>query len=116
MFTLKSRIAFYVPSTDENGNIPIAQHDERSEYISSWFARLFGGSTAVNNVTGCWIDNDNKLVQESIKIVYSFCSSEDLERHYDEIIKTAVNHCQYWNQESIAIEINDDLLLIDSDD
>lgn len=117
MFKLRNRIAFYIPSTDDSDSkIPDSQHDERSNYIASFFARLFGGSTILNNVTGNWINSDGKLVGESIKIVYSFCSSEDLEDHYSDVIQTAVKHCEYWSQASIAIEINDDLILIDSSD
>lgn len=115
MFKLKNRIGFYVPSTGENGRIADGRFDDRATKIARLFARFFGGSTVVN-CDGYYIDSDDRLIGESIKLVYSFCDSESLERHYDDVIKTAVDRVAVWSQESIGLEINETFILVDSDD
>jgi hypothetical protein len=116
MFKLSRKIAFYIPSTD-NKNEPISdgRFDKRANKIARLFASLFGGSTIVN-CDGCFVDSDGRLIVERIKRVYSFCDSDSLEQHYDHIVQTAVTNCENWYQQSIAIEIDDTLILVDKND
>ena len=115
MFKLTEKIKFYVPSTGENNStIGLDAHEHRASVIARLFSRFFGGATIID-ARGFWLDDDH-LIEESIKQVISFASSDDLDEHYNQVIILAIAQCDKWNQASIEIEINDDVLLIDAYD
>lgn len=104
MITLRNKIAFYVPAT--YGNLL-----ERSLNIAEQFANLFGGST-ITDATGLYTLDSGEVVTEDIKIVYAYTDNNTLESTRDDILALAESLRDTWQQESIALEINNTLLLV----
>ena len=99
-----SKISFFVPSTGEFGrDITDLEFTRRSAEIADHFTSLFGGSTIVN-ATGNGKDTTGKIVNEKIKIVYSFMSVKSLLDHYDSIIRLAKRSADKWYQETVVLE------------
>ena len=66
---------------------------------------LFGGVTASDAVGG-WVANNGQTVIEKIKIVYSYCTSEQLKANIETILGICENLKKEMSQEAITLEIN----------
>lgn len=110
---LSSRVTLYVPSTGKDQKI-ISQGDfnDRTEQTAKQLSKLFGGAT-VTYGSGYWLDNAGRLICERINLVTAQTDPASLAEHYDRILDLAVKLRAYWQQESIALNIDGSLLLID---
>ena len=109
LFCLSSKIAVYIPSTvDVNKKCNNAKYVNEAKNLMSL---TFGGST-VQNVLGSFITEKNETVNEKINIVYSYCTSEQLQNNTELIIEFCEKLKIEMSQESIALEINNKLYFV----
>ena len=102
-FDLDSKVAIYVPST-----LNVNEQTDNSGHVINIIRRLstlFGGATASDAVGG-WVSESGETVIEKVKIVYSFCTSDQLKEHISTIIEICENLKQDMSQEAITLEIN----------
>jgi len=106
---LHCRIAVYVPST-----VNVDESADNSVYLSTTarlLAELFGGSTSTPAL-GYWESDSKGLVSEKVDIVYSYCTTEQLEASIDSVYA----HCLYlkesMRQEAISLEVNGELYFV----
>ena len=104
MFELDSKIGLYVPSTGNDGkDVDDLTFAKRASKIGRKFALLFGGSTSID-AYGHWIDASGKLIDEKIKIIYSFAGQDTLDQHYNDLVQYAGKLARQWSQECISLE------------
>lgn len=109
LFCLSSKIAVYVPST-----LDVDKAIDNKVYvnnISSLLASTFGGSTCQSCI-GSYVSDNGNMINEPVNIVYSYCTTEQLEVNADIIITACEALKVEMNQESIALEINNKLYFI----
>ena len=56
--------------------------------------------------------SNGELVTEKVKIVYSFCKSENLNNHIEDIIELANKVKKEMCQEAVTVEINGQVAFI----
>lgn len=102
-FDLDSKVAIYVPST-----INVNETTDNTAQVIRIIRRLselFGGATASDAVGG-WVSESGQTVIEKVKIVYSFCTSDQLKEHISTIIAICEELKTEMSQEAITLEIN----------
>lgn len=109
MDSLNTKISIYVPST-----IDIDKPVNNSEWIEKtavFFSDLFGGCTACN-VSGYWITQAKKLVQEKPVVVYSYTTEEKAQEAETKIIEYVQEMKKEMQQECISVEYNNRLYFV----
>jgi hypothetical protein len=102
-FDLDSKVSIYVPSTKN-----VDEAFDSSEYknkVITKLAQLFGGATASEAVGG-WVCGNGSTVLEKVTIVYSFCKSEELTMHFNDIYNICMWLKEELKQEAVTLEIN----------
>lgn len=102
-FDLDSKVSIYVPST-QNVNVPI-DNSEQVRSVITELSRLFGGATATQAVGG-WVSESGETILEKVTIVYSFCTSEQLREHFEDVYGIAQRIKDEMQQEAVTLEIN----------
>ena len=109
IFSLKEKITIYIPSTKN-----VFESIDNSEYVEKakiLLSNLFGGATSIE-VIGCYVSNSGVLIEEKITQVYAF--GENIESNIGDIL----DFCSYLqielSQESVALEVNNQLYFIDN--
>ena len=104
-----NQIGVYIPTT-----IAVDQKANTSEYVEktlSFMGKLFGGAT-YEKVQGVWNSQEAGLVQEDIHLVRSYCSQPVLDKHMGEVVDYVETLKQELQQEAMALEVNQKLMLI----
>ena len=107
--SLSSKIELYVPST-----INVNEEFDNTEYVKKTavlFSECFGGASA-ESLLGYWMSDSEGLVTEKTVKVYSNCTTEDLEKHMDKVVKWANTIREELNQESVGLAVNNTLFFI----
>lgn len=102
-FDLDCKVSVYVPSTYN-----VSEEVDNSEQVRNVIKELsvlFGGATASNAVGG-WIADDGSTIIEHVTIVYSFCTSEQLNNHFDDVYAIAMRIKKEMQQEAVTLEVN----------
>lgn len=102
-FDLDSKVSVYVPST-----INVSEQVDNSEQVRrviTELSHLFGGATATSAVGG-WISESGETIIEHVTIVYSFCTSEQLREHFEDVYAIAERIKHDMSQEAVTLEIN----------
>lgn len=102
-FDLDSKVAIYVPST-----LNVNEETDNTAQVMNIIRKLstlFGGATASDAVGG-WVAENGQTVIEKVKIVYSFCTSDQLKEHISTIIAICEELKNEMSQEAITLEIN----------
>lgn len=102
-FDLDSKVAIYVPST-----LNVNEQTDNTAQVMNIIRKLstlFGGATASDAVGG-WVSESGETVIEKVKIVYSFCTSDQLKEHISTIIEICEDLKREMSQEAITLEIN----------
>lgn len=102
-FDLNSKVAIYVPST-----INVSKECDNTEYVKNTIKQLstwFGGATATPAIGG-WVSAAGEVVVENVSIVYSFCTTEDLQKYAADIIALCESIKHDMRQEAVTLEIN----------
>jgi hypothetical protein len=102
-FDLDSKVSIYVPSTYDV-NQPV-NNDARVMEIIKELSGLFGGATASDAVGG-WVTASGETVIERVKIVYSFCTGDQLKTNIDKILEICEGLKREMKQEAVTLEIN----------
>jgi len=102
-FDLDCKVSIYVPSTynvkEEVDNT------EQVRRVIKELSLLFGGATASNAVGG-WVTESGDTIIEHVTIVYSFCTSEQLNTKFDKVYEIAERIKKEMEQEAVTLEIN----------
>lgn len=106
---LTSQIGIYIPTT-----VAIDQVSDTSEHVKKTLAfmgKVFGGATH-EQVHGVWNSSESGLVTEDIHLIRSFCSQTALDQKMGSVIDYVESMKQELQQEAMAIEVNQKLMLI----
>ncbi len=106
---LEARIAFYLPS---NSKGKVMQDSKRQLLIEStmkFLVKELGGGTQIDALGS--FEMDAEVVSEKVTICYSFLSKERLTIHEREINQIANALAIEFEQDSIAVEVNDKFYL-----
>jgi hypothetical protein len=104
-----SQIGIYIPTT-----INVDQQADTTAYVEktlSFLGQLFGGATS-KRAQGVWSSEEVGLVSEDIIIVQTFVTESDLDQHLAAVIEYAEGIKQELQQETMAIEVNQKLILV----
>ena len=102
-FDLDSKVSVYVPSTQN-----VSEQVDNTEQVKNVIrelSQLFGGATATQAVGG-WVAETGETILEKVTIVYSFCTSEQLQEHFDEVYAICDDIKVSMGQEAVTLEIN----------
>lgn len=102
-FDLDSKVSVYVPST-----VNVSEQTDNSEQVKNVIrelSQLFGGATATQAVGG-WVSESGETILERVTIVYSFCTSEQLREHFEDVYGIAQRIKEEMSQEAVTLEIN----------
>ena len=102
-FDLDCKVAIYVPSSVNVSET--TDNEQQVLNIIKQLSLLFGGATASDAVGG-WVANDGGTVIEKVKIVYSYCTTEQLKTNIDVILQICETLKKEMLQEAITLEIN----------
>ena len=102
-FDLDCKVSIYVPST-----VNVSEQTDNTAQVKkviSELASMFGGATASKAVVG-WVCASGETVLEEVTIVYSFCTSEQLQEHFTDVYAIAERIKKEMNQEAVTLEVN----------
>lgn len=102
-FDLNCKVAVYVPGT-RNVNESVDNSVQVRRTITE-LSQMFGGATATEAIGG-WVCDSGETVLEKVTIIYSFCTSEQLNERIEDIISICENLKREMTQEAITLEIN----------
>ena len=112
LFCLSSSVKLYVPSTKNVDSIlDESEHAVEVDKALSALGTWFGGATAFKAL-GSWVSADKGLVKESVTIVVSYCSENDLLQRAAEFIAYAEQLKARLGQEAVSVEINNQLYFV----
>ena len=109
-FKLASKVTVYIPNTMG----PTDEIKGENAYIdktAKTLSEYFGGATSTSGM-GYWISNEYGLIKEHSTMVFAYCSTEQLEKHIDDIVTLCENLKTDMKQEAIALEINGEMYFI----
>lgn len=112
MIVLESRVGIGVPSTT-NVDIPTdttSYVEQTTQQMSEWF-----GGADIETHNGAFVAKDGRLVKEPIFWVISYCTTQQLEDRLLQVVFLAKMICRDLKQESVAIIINNTMVLITAD-
>lgn len=102
-FDLDSKVAIYVPCT-----INVSEETDNRKQVLNVIRRLsemFGGATASDAVGG-WVSQTGEVIVEKVKVVYSFCTTDQLKNRIDDILTICEDIKNEMKQEAVTLEIN----------
>lgn len=102
-FDLDCKVSIYVPST-----VNVDEHTDNSVQVKrtiTELAQMFGGATASKAVGG-WVCANGETVLEEVTIVYSFCSSVQLQENFAKVYAIAERIKNEMQQEAVTLEVN----------
>lgn len=109
MIRLQSNVGIGVPSTTDV-SVPTdttAYKDEVARQFCEWF-----GGVTIDKRDGGYIAKDGRLITEPIFWVISYCTTQQLEEFLPRAVALAQTLCKELRQESIAMIINYEMILI----
>ena len=116
-FSLPHRIALYIPSNSNGGDIPAVDSivDHAADVVRHELATICGGSTALDPApiregAGYWIGADGEGVSEDVIIAYAYC--EALEPVLAPVLELAQWLKEYCRQEAVSLEIDQEIFFV----
>jgi hypothetical protein len=107
----KQCMRIYIPNKDRFGNIIAA--DELETWVQlalDTFKKVNGGATAIKNLHGVWVDDDDPTVDlsEETILVYSFLKdSERFLERFDLILAFIKRFGRETDQKEVLVEFDD---------
>jgi hypothetical protein len=104
-----NQVSIFIPTT-----IDVTQAVDTGDYVDRALAFLgqrFGGATTTQ-ARGVWNSSEAGLVGETIHIVRSYATQNDLDKHLQSILDYVGALKVELRQEAMAVEINQQLMLI----
>ena len=112
MTTLEHSVSVYVPSVDRKGDKLIReQRKSVTNNVRNTLTRRYGGTTSFQALGS--YSNGSDTVTETVTIVKSFVSSEQLQEATQTCIQLAEIVKAQLEQDSVAVQIDERLLLVD---
>ena len=109
LIKLGCKVAVYVPATTNiNNKIDNSKYVEKT---GGFLSECFGGATSTKCV-GMWMSNTEGLIKEKTTLVFSYCTTEQLEKNIDAVIDYCISLKNELKQESIALEVNGEMYFI----
>lgn len=103
------QIGVFIPTTiDVDKEIDAQRYVERA---LAFFGEHFGGATS-KEAKGVWNSEEMGLVGETVFLVHSYVTANDLKQHMDSVIEFVKELKSEMRQEAMALEINQKLTLI----
>jgi len=103
------QISVFIPTT-----VNIDEIVDTSQYVEktmAFFGEKFGGATC-NEANGVWNSSKGDLVSETVNIVVSYTTEDNLNMYVDDVIEYVKIIKAELSQDAMAIEINKKLILI----
>lgn len=107
--SLTQTVAIFIPSTVDVDQA--VDNEAQVQAALAFLGHLFGGATSSDG-EGVWRSEESGLVVERVTIVRSFVSDKALKKHLDEVIHFAVRLKEEMKQEAVAIDVNNELVLV----
>lgn len=107
--SLTQTVAIFIPSTMDVDQA--VENEAQVQAALSFFGNLFGGATS-SDADGVWRSEESGLVVEKVSIVRSFVSERALQKNLDDVIAFAGQIKEAMKQEAVAIDVNNELVLI----
>lgn len=112
IFTLDSKVAVYVPSTNNVSEADAAGLQSKFvDVLMAEFSRMFGGATTTAAMGG-WMAESGQIVTENVQIVYSFCTGAAFEQNAAAVVGLAKRICKEMKQEAVTLEYNNRVAFI----
>lgn len=112
LFTLGHVVKITIPSTvDVNTGANDVLINKVKTLVVEKLASWFGGCT-VSDGQGAWVSDNVGLVYEDVQIAASYCTSDALESHLDNVVDLALHVKRTMAQEAVALEIDGILYLV----
>lgn len=108
---LTGRVAIYVPGTAGPVAEDSALADRVTADVAGRLSELFGGAT-ISLAAGAWMSQEHGLIREQVQIVYSYCTTEQLEQNAGAVRAIAEHVKNTMEQEAVSVEINNALYFI----
>lgn len=108
---LNSRVAVYVPGTVNANETDENKAEQITEMVAGELSELFGGAT-ISLAAGAWKSEQFGLIREDIKIVYSYCTIEQLEKCAPDVLRIAEQVKREMSQEAVSVEVNSKLYFV----
>lgn len=105
------RVAVYIPGT--NGLDTLASDGQVADglnYVVGNVTKAFGASTVIDGF-GTYEADNGTIVREPVKIVYAFCNDVNDET-VEQVFGWALFVKEYFLQECVAVEIDNELFLV----
>ncbi len=107
--SLTHSIGIFIPSTlDVDMSVDNTQQVQQT---LNFLGSIFGGATS-SNAEGVWQSEESGMVVEEVTIVRTFVSQQALERNLDSVIGYATELKLTMKQEAVAVDIDNQLLLV----
>ena len=109
---LDGRIAMYLPSQQRDGLriLPVARKRWQERIVNA-LCGLFGGAT-IYSAVGAW-HSAERLVQENVTVIQAYGNESDIRSALPQLLSLGADMLEGLNQDSIAVEVDGRLLLID---
>lgn len=107
--SLAHTIGIFIPSTV--GVSTAVDNSRQVQEALAFLGSIFGGATKSES-EGVWKSEEHGLVVEQVTIVRSFVSRKVLEQRLDDIVGFVIQLKQAMRQEAIAVDIDNQLVLI----
>ena len=111
LIKLSCSVKLLIPST-QNVDVEISDQEFEIEVENAlvFLGNLFGGSTG-SDAVGTW-PSLRGLVKEKVKQIESYCSSDDLNKHIDDVIDYSIELKTRMAQESVGLLVNNELYFV----
>lgn len=110
---LTDKVTIYVPSTTE-GNKPAKRLQKKvSKHVAKKFSCMFGGCTQ-QAATGYWMSETKGLIPEKQNLIFAACTTEDREKHLQDVLTIAKAIAKYMKQEAVTVDNNGTLLFVEA--
>lgn len=103
------QVSVFIPTTTDINKVV-----DTSDYVRKtlvFFGEKFGGATS-SQAQGVWNSDTLGIVNETVHVIVTYTTEDDLSRSVDEIIEFVKNIKNELSQEAMAIEINKKMILI----
>ncbi len=104
---ITARIAFYLPSNIKGEKMSAAKRKNLIGATMAFLVHELGGGTEIE-ATGSFAGSGGEIVQEQVTICYGFLTEKAMKKHSREINQIANALCIEFEQESIALEKDND--------
>lgn len=102
-FPLDQKVSIYVPSTVDVKHA--VDNTRYVDFILTSFCKMFGGAS-VTNITGGWQSEEHGTVKESVAIVQSSATEEQIAELLPEVVRLAQWLKVEMSQEAVSVELN----------